>query len=435
MITRIIGGRACASCRVGCVAILLLLGQAGNATEPNNTNEIQAGKSPLPKLDLHQAITRTLSKNALLARYPLEFEVLEARRMQAGVRPVPRVELNTENVGNSDASTEITLTLSQVIEFGGKRKSRVQLVSDEAARRRARFEIDKRDVLAETTRRYYEVLWRQSHRSLSSERLQETQTALQTVRRLAAAGAVATAEVSRLEFQVAALKMSLQRQDDEQHLASNKLSAMWLKRADFVNVRGDLTVLPSFPIRDELIARLDQTPQVQLGEADQRLAEARLRLAQSQTSRDVTIGGGYRHLEGDGSALVLSVSMPLFQARNKEAKRAAATRVELASTERNQVRRQTLLALEQLLDSLAARQAEQKRITGTLLPLAETLLKDVRAGYSQGRFNTLQWLDAQNEMFELKVQLLENNLRFFNELLALEQITGQSMLTQPGAAS
>ena len=69
------------------------------------------------------------------------------------------VGIEVENVlGTGDVSgirdTELTLTLSSVIELGDKVNSRMNVVSTKQAQLRAQQRIRSLDILGETTRRY-----------------------------------------------------------------------------------------------------------------------------------------------------------------------------------------------------------------------------------------------------------------------------------------
>ena len=81
-------------------------------------------------ITLAAALARTLRGSPELAAYNFELRAAEARILQAGLRPNPEIGLDIESPTGSGQfkggdQNQNTLTLSQLIELGGKRPARI----------------------------------------------------------------------------------------------------------------------------------------------------------------------------------------------------------------------------------------------------------------------------------------------------------------------
>jgi hypothetical protein len=161
---------ACA--RRACIFIQLIVFAVGAwAAEP---------VEPRGELTLAQAVELALRSNPELLASRYELTAAQARIVQADLRPNPDLDVELENFAGSGATTgtdalETTLSLSQVIELGGKRGSRraaaeadLDLISVEQRARQL-------DVLAEVTRRFIDVVAAQQRMQLAQETSQLAQ--------------------------------------------------------------------------------------------------------------------------------------------------------------------------------------------------------------------------------------------------------------------
>src|SRR5690242_7328205 len=84
---------------------------------------------PTGELTLERAIEAALARNPDLAATAYELRAADARVLQSGLRPNPELSAEFENLAGTGAArgidaAEATLSLSQVIELGGKRSQR-----------------------------------------------------------------------------------------------------------------------------------------------------------------------------------------------------------------------------------------------------------------------------------------------------------------------
>ncbi len=392
------------------------------------------GVAAQESISLTKALQLSLANNRDLQLYPYQRSSAEALLLQAGLRPILSAELRVENAFgsgdyNSFDASETTLTLSKVIELGEKREQRIDVAQAQQDQLSTEYELSRLDVLAESSRRYYRVLTLQALEKINAQRLTEDRRALEAISTRNRAGAAAAADVSKLELRVARSRATGQKLRNEKILATQRLAAMWQTEADFERVEGDLSVIPVLPTLPALHLAIDRAPRLQQQFALQRLADARVELAQANGRSDLTLGLGIRHFEASNDqAMVFSVAMPMAFSNPNEG-RIRAARADLQRSTRNTQLLAQMLKLEllQVYQQLQNNRDRALQVRDELLPLALNLIEDTRQGYQLGQYSVLQWTDAQAERFALERELVDLYSAIYLHLLELERITGEPL--------
>ena len=415
--------------RVGLLVMVCSLPAISFATTNVTTSETEAQPAST-SLSLKQALQLTLQQNPQLKAYPYYVRQLDGEVTQAKLRPVPRIEVEL-------SSDEATLTLSQNFELGDKRLSRVGFTNAKQEQLQAEFEIAKLDVLAETSRRYYQLLALQKQKNLLSIRIGQEKRALNIINKRAKAGAVAQADVANMALGLARSNNTLEQLEFGIRLQQEALSAMWLglTQKGLMQLQGNLSQLPQLlddkALSDIISNGINQLPDYRYQVALSRLADSRTSLTQANGSADLNLGLGLRHndISGDQS-LVLSASMPLNFSNPNRGRIASAQAQQALSYEQLEIKRQQLtIELNRIQTQLKKELQLANRISKQLLPLASELLSTTQKAYRQGQYTVLQWIDAQNQVFNLEQDLINSQVRIFNQVLELERILGQSIVT------
>ncbi|MGK0249641.1 MAG: cobalt-zinc-cadmium efflux system outer membrane protein [Oleispira sp.] len=408
-----------------------------DSTSGNVENAHSEIKQTPPSLSLKYALQLTLQKNPQLKAYPYYVRQLDGEMIQANISPSPnaKIELSLD---------EATLTLSQNIELGDKRNTRVVFTHAKQERLQAEFEITRLDVLAETSRRYYQLLALQKQKILLSTRIGQEERALKIINTRAKAGSVTQADVITMALGLARSTNRLEQLDFEIILQSNALSAMWLgldqtgvHNTGFKVLRGNLSQLPKLPddktLTDTITQGINQLPDYRYQIALSRLADSRVSLNQAKGQSDIHLGVGLRHNDASGDqSLVLTASMPLSFNNPNRGRIASAHAQQALSYEQLELKRQQLsIELARIQTRLKKEQQLAKRINDDLLPLASELLSTTQKAYRRGQYSVLQWIDAQNKVFNLEQDLINSQVRIFNQVLELERILGQSIVSTP----
>jgi outer membrane protein TolC len=218
-------------------------------------------------------------------------------------------------------------------------------------------------------------------------------------------------------------------------LQRDALSAMWLGQNNTRQLLGNLAKLPQLPDDKTLTTLIsqgiNQMPAYRYKVALYRLADSRVSLNQANGSADLNLSLGLRHNDTRGDqSLVLTASMPLSFNNPNRGRIASAQAQQALSYEQLELKRQQLsIELTRIQTRLKKEQQLAQRITNDLLPLASELLSTTQKAYRQGQYSVLQWIDAQNKVFNLEQDLINSQVRIFNHVLELERILGQSIVS------
>ena len=385
------------------------------------------------RLSLTQALELTLNKNPELRLYPLYVRQIDGEMQQADINPIPIADIELRK-------DEATLTFSQSFELGDKRLSRVGYSSAKQQQLQAEFAITRLDVLAETSRRYYQLLALQKQQSLLEIRIGQEKRALKIIKKRAQAGAISQADVSNMALRLARSQNTLEQLQFSINLAKNRLSAMWLAsdktpELNFTQVMGKLSKLPKIPeaklLAMTITESLEQLPDYRLQLALSRLADSKVQLEQANGTANINLGLGIAHdRNGGGQSLVVTAAMPLNFSNPNRGRINSALAQQQLSLEQVEIKRNELhIELIRIQQNLAKDMRLAQQTKSLLLPLAIELLSDTQKAYRQGRYTVLQWIDAQNQVFNLEQDLINSQVRIFNQVLELERILGQSIVS------
>lgn len=386
-------------------------------------------------ISLSTAVSRTLEASPELQPYPYHVRALDAQALQAGFKPNPQLNAELENVlgtGENRALQNgvLTLSLSQMIELGDKPERRVEVIDREAAAIEQEYQVKRLDVIAATLRDYYNSLRLQQLMNWNQQRIQTEKSAVKVIERRARAGVVGEADKLRMQLRLAK-SQSRQAELEAQHSQSLKtLAANWNDKPDFSDVDGELQQTPALPPASALQDALQTTPDYLLARAQTRINEARLSLAEAQSQADITVGAGIRRLEGShDNALLFSFSMPL-QWHDQNQGNIASAQAQYQQKLANEMLLKTRLevALGRVHAAMDNNLSKLGRLDSDVRPVADQLLSEVKRGYQLGQYDVLQWVDAQQALFDIDRQAIEAQHAVHLQFLELERLSGASLV-------
>ena len=419
---------ACA--RRACIFIQLIVFAVGAwAAEP---------VEPRGELTLAQAVELALRTNPELLASRYELTAAQARIVQADLRPNPDLGVELENFAGSGATTgtdalETTLSLSQVIELGGKRGSRraaaeadLDLISVEQRARQL-------DVLAEVTRRFIDVVAAQQRMQLAQETSQLAQQTFDATNARVQAARSPQAEASRARIALTRASLEARQAASQLRSARYGLSAMWgSAEPQFTQASADLFALRNVESFASLMGRIERNPELLRFASEARLRDAELRLAQANARPNLALSIGVRRLEEtNDTALVAGFSMPLpvFD-KNQGAVREAQARRAQSEAERNSALIRTRAAMYGLYQGVSAARERAESLRNEALPQAQTALEQTQSGYERGRFSFLELLTAQQEVIELRAAAIDAATDYHQLLAELERVTSEPLTTE-----
>jgi cobalt-zinc-cadmium efflux system outer membrane protein len=248
-------------------------------------------------------------------------------------------------------------------------------------------------------------------------------------RRVQAALAPA-AETARAEVRIAQARLATEHAEHELESARRFLAAAMGERdVRFGETVGDLYGMSSVTALDELLKRIETSPDFALFADEARVRDAEIRLAGIKRTPDVRGQFGVRRYEqGNDVALIAGFSIPLQSAQR------ASFGIDAARAERSRTdaeREATLLkARAQLIAQyrdLEHAQLEASILRDNIIPKLQNALEKTEYAYQRGRYSYLELTDAQHELLGARQQLAEVAARFHILRIEIERLAGLSL--------
>ena len=399
------------------------------------THTTDLGPEPTGTITLRDAVHAALLRHPSLAVFSLEIRAREARALQAGLRPNPALSVDIEDIAGTGPqrgvdSAETTVSLSQLVELGGKRLRRREAALRERDLAWWDYETTRADVLADVTKAFVAVLGAQQRAALLEDLRRVAEESVRTVQRTVEAGAVSPVEIDRARVVLSRTMIDVTQLTRTLAAARLALAALWGgTRADFAAVAGDLDAVTAPGDYSALSADIDKNPDLARWAAELAARDAVLALERSRRVPDVTLAAGVRRLnETDSGALVFGFTMPLLVFdRNQGAILEARRRMEKARAERDAVQVATRSALGRAYEDLAAAFERATTLRDQVIPQARAAYEGSLAAYRQGLFRNIEVLDAQRTLFELRGQYIEALAAYHVARADLERLSGTAL--------
>lgn len=424
------------------------------AAPPSASPPSEGSSASHSSINLAHALARTLQYSPALQSFPLQLRLSEAERLQAALRPNPDLQLSVDNVAGSGdyqglSQAEITLSLSQVIELGGKRALRLEAVQWQQRLRQQQFEVQRLDSLAATTQSYIRQVELQQLQRQLERRIEREQQLLVLAQQRAQVSSIGDVDVAKLELRMIRSQLEQMALQNALTLGRSQLAAHWAQTPDFQHVEGSLAALPLLPSVAELLTSLQQSASMQQFVTQARLADTQLRQAQAAQRADLTLSAGLRHHQASNppdlnstalnstnmsaptktdQALVLSVSMP-WQREDASAgpRLAAQTQSELTALSGQQTQRHLQLLVTQIHLELEQLRHYSQVLQNHVIPKSKQVLALSEQGYQQGQVDLFNLLSAAHDVYQADIDLIQAQSRFHLQLLELERLTGHPL--------
>lgn len=383
-------------------------------------------------ITLDQAIVQVLQHNPQLKIDAYEARAIAARIKMAALKPADSVKIEMEDFsGTGDAQffrgVQTTLSLARILELGNKSTYRSNVVKQESYVLRDIQDAERLDLLAETVRRFIQVVVNQEKVALAEEALTVIDNTKTIVEKRISAAISPIAERYRIDIDLARLEMALKHAEHE--LASSKvtLSSMWnVVEPDFDIASADIFKLDTVLNVEAYVQLLDRNPDLIRLTTQQRLSDARSQLARIKQKPDIEISGGIRYIgSSDDVGFMLSANIP-FGTKKRAAPAIEASEYlgkidPLAFEQKKTELNVTLYDIyQELSHSKIAVEILQQRI----IPSAQKAVEDYEKLYSTGRYPLLELVDAQRTLLNSRSQLLESVANFHRFRIEIDRLTG-----------
>ena len=409
------------------VALVLGVAAARTVSAEDSPHRIPAA------IDLRTAVGLALERSPSLQAMSARVGQAAARSRQAGLRPNPELRVEMEDFAGSGGFTgtdeaQATIGIGQILELGGKRRARLDVA--EAAesvvsidQRRAR-----RDLIAATSRAFYDVLRAQSERALADDTVRIDEQIVSVVAGRVRAGSSSRVELTKAEVALAGARMARSQSERSLLSARRRLAASWGDpEAHFEQaVTSTESVVPP-PTLASLLPRIEKTLEIERSAAELRRREAGVAVEERQRIPNVEVGLGYRRLAGpDDDAMVadLRLPLPIFD-RNQGGVLEAKQRVASAEAERRTLIGDLAASLQESHDALSMAHEEIRALDDAILPAATTAFEAIREGYREGRFSYLDLLDAERTLNAARKRRIDATTAYQISLVEIDRLVGE----------
>ena len=397
-------------------------------------------------LTLATALALTLERSPELSAFFWDIRAAEARIIQAKLIPNPEISLEGEDftragVPMATESIQNTLELSQLIELGGKRDSRIREARLDRDVSEWEYQVKRLEVLKLTTLAFIDVLAAQRNVELAAENVALTERAVPVTEKRVEAGKASTVELLRTNTAVATARIQLDEAKRDLEAARASLAAQWgAKKAKFPSVIGNLDQLRAIPSLESLIAKLQKNPDLAKWTTERQKRAATLNLARAEGKPDLTINAGPRLLGASHADLTFvagfSIPLPLW---NRNQGKIAEAGANLAKTvdERAAAEAHAYADLNEAYQTLTRVAEEVRTLRETVLPGAKRAVDQITDGYAAGRFSQLDVLDAQKTYNETQIQYVRALSDFHKSQARIDALTAEPVelprLSAPGS--
>ena len=401
----------------------------------SSTQDIRRITEPAGELTLTQALALSLSKNPKLASVSYDRRISDALALQAGQKPNPELEVELgEFAGTGDhegfASSEFSLSISQLFELGHKRENRIHVANLETQLADWDYKTQRLTVLIQTTLAFIDVMETQSATDLTKETHELSNEIYKTVKARVDAGKGTPLELNKSMIELADTKIAWVKSKHSLQSARQRLSVNWGKMLpSFEKTVGNLSDLQELPALDSIQQMISRNPEIARWATEIKHRLAVLNFERSQRTTDITFNAGIQRFEENGDvAFGIGFSVPL-QINDKNLGNILSSRYQIAKARQDQ--KVAVLEAGQVVgetyEQLLSYSSQIKILTEDILPAAKASFDSAREGYTLGKFEYLDVLDAQRTYFEMRSRhnkLLANHHR---TIAIIESLIGKGL--------
>jgi cobalt-zinc-cadmium efflux system outer membrane protein len=399
------------------------------------TNQQNVENQSLKELSLSDSLDLALKSNPDIAVAIREREATDGIKVQAATRPNPYVSTSIQDTRN--ATRQTTLQLNQEIELGGKRAARIEAADAFYSRSDAELATKQAEIHANVVAAFYEVLVAQERVALAKSSVEIGELALDAASKRVKAGKSSPVEQTKSSVAAATAKIELVQATTQLSNSRKRLSALWADNTPgFDRVTGDVTNIPAVNTLENLAPLIDSAPTIKLAKFEISAREAITEIERSKAIPNITISLGMvdnREIGLNQALLGLSIPIPVFD-RNQGNVQEAISRKYKAEDElialRNKIQTNASTQYEKLS---AARQASLS-LQNDILPNAQSAFDAANRGFSLGKFNFLDVLDAQRTLYQAKSQYINALLEAHQAIAEIERTLGavvEHQVTKP----
>lgn len=388
------------------------------------------GQTEHEPITFNEYLNAVKNKNLGFATQKYNVSMAEASILTAGIFPDPQIEIETSNNGVSkDMGYTMGGAVSWTLELGGKRKARIETAKNEADYSKLQLQNYLRNLLADATLGYIEVLKTKALLNVQKE-------SYQSMLRLAKSDSIRykLGDISKVTSQQSRLEASSLLNEVYQLEGTQQQSITAL--SDFTGdstgkeVTGDLSAFNrNFTLNDLITHAFNQRADLLASRQNINTAASRVKLEKANRVIDLGLSAGAGHNTIANNEIApspavntvkLGISVPLkFSNRRNADLKIAEMGYSQAEAEYRQIENSIRTEITQAYQQYTSAQKQLQQFDNGMLKEAESILKGITYSYQRGESSILEVLNAQrtyNELRQNYFQLLAENAAALTEL-------------------
>ena len=406
-------------------AILLLCNLSAYAKVPEQKAQI---------LSLNDAIARALDESPRIKSSGSALMASKGERSQAGLLPNPELSVEAENIAGRGQykgfdSAEVTFGVSQQIEVGGKRSSRVTAASRGYDIANYEYEATRLNIIRDVTIAYHAAVAAKENVKLAEEQEKLAGEVMENVTERVNAAADPLIQKSKAAVALSTSKIAARRARSDYVIARRKLSALWGVATNSYELDSSAFFTIAKPHTKASEEPLKRNPDFMRWEAELSRSKALYSLEKANGIPNPTVSVGVRDFrENSDQAFVAGVSLPL-PVLNRNQGNIAKARHEVSKTENDKRGAELALGNELTRSQQELETTYQQAISlkESILPAASNAFSLARQGYRAGKFPYLEVLDAQRTLFEARQQYHTALKDYHITLAEVERLTAKHL--------
>lgn len=391
----------------------------------NNADLQESVQQDSKELTLSDSLDLALKANPDIAVAMREREALSGTKLQAATRPNPYVSTSIQDTRS--ATRQIYLQLNQEFELGNKRKARIDAADAFYSKADAELDSKQAEIHANVVLAYFEVLVAQERVKLAQSSVEVAESALDVASKRVKAGKSSPVEQTKSAIAESSVKIELIQATTQLNNSRKRLSALWGDSAPrFERATGEVTIIPEVSHLEELQALIDDSPAVKIAKLEIIARNALTNIERSRAVPNITISAGVVNNQevGLNQALFgLSIPIPVFD-RNQGNVQEAVSRKFKAEDELVAIKNKIQTNLATQYERLSAARQSTLSLKNDILPNAQSAFDAANRGFSLGKFNFLDVLDAQRTLYQTKSQYINALLEAHQSIAEIERTLG-----------
>jgi len=388
-------------------------------------------------LELQQAIQRAWIHSPALHIVQADGEMKEAEEEQAAKRPNPIASIQVDGVNGINRShnncndQEISYSLTQLIELGGKRRARRQEATFETSLANYEIESIKLNLLRDVTIAFVEVAAAQEYLKLADEQRKIAEEVLSATTIKVQGGKISLLQQKKAELNRVTTALAFSKAKRRLDVAKKKLAILWgCSEPDFENVSFSFFEIQDLEELCHLISLQNQNLEVLKSEILIAAAHGALAVENAQRIPDLQVTAGYTTCNdngGEGVLLGVSMPIPIFD-RNQGNIRRAKAQLNQAYHKKEDMLLQQKIALEEVYEQFYTAYKESLAYRESLIPSAKHAFAASKDEYMQGKNDYLELLDAQRTLFDVQLQYIDILEDYHRKKAEVDRLVGLPLI-------